>query len=411
MKLEVLRSIRDIDAAAWDALIGDGCPFFEHAFLAAAEDSGCVDSPLNHPSASLAGGLVPPSASRSTPGRTGWAPRHLLLRVEGRPVAAAAAWAKDNSNGEFVFDWAWADAAARAGLQYYPKLIIASPFSPVGGPRMHLGDERDPLRRAELQRALAQGSLEVAQAEGMSGVHWLFVTPEESIALEAVGLETRHTVQFHWQRGVSAPAETDFEGFLSRFNSKKRNQIRRERREVAAAGVRLRVLTGDALEPGHAPLLWSLYTATVDKFVWGQRYLNQAFFERLLATWGRNLLLVLAERGGVVVGGTINGAKGGVMYGRYWGALADIPFLHFEVCSYAGIEHCLAHGFTRFEAGAGGGGHKYGRGFDPVVTRSAHLIFHRGLDRAVREFVREERAGLRRELEAMEGKRLQPAVG
>lgn len=385
MNVEVLRSIHAVDAAEWDALVGDGCPFFEHAFLAAVEDAGCVG-----------------------PG-TGWAPRHLLLREGDRAVAAVAAWEKRNSNAEFVFDWAWADAAARAGIGYYPKLLIAAPFSPVGGARMHLGGERSPERRAELQGALARASVELARREGMSGVHWLFLEPDEALALSAAGLEARHTVQFHWRR---TPADgADFETFLGRFNSKKRHQIRRERREVAAAGVTTRVLTGDALGPELAPLLFALYTSTVDKFVWGQRYLNAAFFERLLATWRKNLLLVLAERDGQVVGGTINGAKNGVLYGRYWGGLADIPFLHFEVCSYAGLDHCLRNGFTRFEAGAGGGSHKYGRGFEPVVTRSAHVLFHPGLDRAVRQFLRDEREALRRELIAMEGERLEPAVG
>jgi predicted N-acyltransferase len=390
MNVDVLRSIHAVDAATWDALVGDGCPFFEHAFLAAVEDAGCVG-----------------------PG-TGWAPRHLVLREGGRAVGAVAAWEKRNSNAEFVFDWAWADAAARAGIPYYPKLVIAAPFSPVGGARMHLGDETSPDRRRERQRALAGASVELARREGMSGVHWLFVTPEESEVLDEVGLEARHTVQFHWRRGAGETRDDgtgDFEAFLGRFNSKKRHQIRRERREVAAAGVTTRVLTGDALGPEMAPLLWSLYTSTVDKFAWGQRYLNAAFFERLLTTWRRNLLLVLAERDGQIVGGTINGAKNGVLYGRYWGGLAEIPFLHFEVCSYAGIDHCLRNGFTRFEAGAGGGSHKYGRGFDPVLTRSAHVIFHPGLDRAVRQFLREEREALRRELEAMEGKLLEPAVG
>jgi predicted N-acyltransferase len=383
MNVDVLRSIHAIDAETWDALVGDGCPFFEHAFLAAVEDAGCVG-----------------------PG-TGWAPRHLVLREAGRAVGGVAAWEKRNSNAEFIFDWAWADAAARAGLAYYPKLVIAAPFSPVGGARMHLGGERSPERRRALQRALAEASVQLARSEGMSGVHWLFVEPEEAEALDAAGLEARHTVQFHWKRGGA----TDFDAFLGRFNSKKRHQIRRERREVAAAGVTTRVLTGDALGADLAPLLFSLYTSTVDKFVWGQRYLNAAFFERLLATWRRNLLLVLAERDGQIVGGTINGAKNGVLYGRYWGGLAEIPFLHFEVCSYAGIDHCLRHGFTRFEAGAGGGSHKYGRGFEPAVTRSAHVIFHPGLDRAVRQFLREEREALRRELEAMEGKLLEPAMG
>lgn len=370
MELRVLSRIGEIDPATWDALVGaDGCPFFEHAFLDAVESARCVG-----------------------PG-TGWAPHHLVLVEGGRPVAAAAAWVKTNSNAEFVFDWAWADAAARAGIPYYPKLVVAAPFSPVGGRRMHLG----PSPRPELRAALAEASLEVARRAGMSGVHWLFVEPDEALALAETGFEIRHTLQFHWQ---AREGERSFDDFLGRFDSKKRHQIKRERRLVREARVTTRVLTGDDLSPERAPLLHELYTSTVDKYFYGQRYLNLDLFETLLKTWRQNLMVVLAEQEGRVLGGAINAAKSGVLYGRYWGALVDMPFLHFEVCSYAGIEWCLGRGFQRFEAGAGGGAHKHGRGFDPVVTRSAHRLFHPGLDRAVRAFVREEREAIDRALRA-----------
>jgi predicted N-acyltransferase len=375
MDIRILRSITEIDAATWDALVAGGTPFFDHAFLHAMERAGAVG-----------------------PG-TGWAPRHLVLTESGRPVAACAAWEKRNSNAEFVFDWSWADAAARAGIPYYPKLLVAAPFSPVGGPRMHLGSVTDPARCAVLRAALAEAAVEHARASGLSGVHWLFVTPDEALTLSEAGYAIRHTVQFHWSR---RPGEATFADFLGRFDAKKRHQIRRERRLVAEAGVTTRVLTGDAVTADLAPLLWRLYAATVDKFAWGQRYLNEAVFEALLGTWRENLLIILAERDGEVVGGTINGARGGVMYGRYWGALADVSCLHFEVCSYAGVEHCLRAGFERFEAGAGGGGHKYGRGFDPVVTQSAHRIFHPGLHRAVAQFVEAERRALADELASLE---------
>jgi predicted N-acyltransferase len=374
MKARTLHSIDAIDAATWDALVAGGSPFFDHAFLRAMEATGAVG-----------------------PG-TGWAPRHLLL-VEGEtPVAACAAWEKRNSNAEFVFDWAWADAAARAGIPYYPKLVVTAPFSPVGGARMHLGAAGDAERRGVLRAALAEAALESARSAGMSGVHWLFVAPEEAETLAGTGYALRHTVQFHWSR---RPGEATFADFLGRFDAKKRHQIRRERRLVAEAGVTTRVLTGDALTPALAPLLWRLYTATVDKFVWGQRYLNAAVFETLLETWRENLVVVLAERGGEVVGGTVNAARGGVMYGRYWGALADVDCLHFEVCSYAGVEYCLQAGIDRFEAGAGGGGHKYGRGFDPAVTVSAHRIFHPGLHRAVAAFAEEEKRAIAAEFSTL----------
>jgi predicted N-acyltransferase len=375
MHAERLDSIHEVAAEQWDALVGPGCPFFEHAFLSSLEDAGCVGPD------------------------TGWTPAYRVVRATptGAPVGAVAAWVKDHSHGEFIFDWAWADAARRAGVRYYPKLLVAAPFSPVGGARFLVHGSEAPEQVRE--RLLAALRLQV-ETEALSGLHVNFVTADEERALEQRGLAVRHTVQFQWTNDGYA----DFEAFLSRFDSKRRNQIRRERRRVREAGVQLRVLEGDALGPEHAPLAWDLYVQTVDKFSWGRRYLNRRFFELLFERFVHRLVLVVATREGQVVGGTVNVRKGDVLYGRYWGGRDDIPDLHFEVCSYAAIEACIERGIRTFEAGAGGGEHKWGRGFLPTIIRSAHTLVHPGLDRAVRAFLEQERAGVDAQVESVEGR-------
>ena len=375
MLVERLESMSAVPAAEWDAVVGPGCAFFEHAFLKCMEDAGCVGP------------------------ETGWLPAYRVVRPApgAAPIGAVVAWIKHHSHGEFIFDWAWADAARRAGLRYYPKLLVAAPFSPVGGARFltHGATAPDQVRA----RLLADLRTQVDEAS-LSGLHVNFVTADEAEVLEAAGLAVRHTVQFQWTNDDYG----DFDAFLARFDSKRRNQIRRERRRVREAGVRVRVVEGDALGPEHAAVAWDLYVSTVDKFSWGRRYLNRRFFELLVERFAHRLFLVLAERDGEVVGGTVNVRKGDTLYGRYWGGRDDIPDLHFEVCSYAAIEACIARGIRTFEAGAGGGEHKWGRGFLPTVIRSAHALSHPGLDRAVRAFLTEERAGVAAELEAVDGR-------
>ncbi len=372
LSIEVRDSLTDIEPAAWDALIGDdGSPFFEHAFLHALEVSGCVGE------------------------GTGWGPRYVIARRGERLVGALAVYRKDDSYGEFIFDWAWADAAHRAGLPYYPKLICAAPFSPVGGRRIHVA----PGEGDEVAAALIQGARVAVVQEPATGLHFLYVTESEADRLEALGFVIRHTHQFQWTNAGYAT----FDDFLARFRSKRRNQIKRERRQVAEAGVTTRVVTGDAIDDAAIEQAWLLYRSTVDKFFWGRRYLNRRFFDLLGRDWRDRLVLIFAERDGEVVGGTVNAAKAGVLYGRYWGCREDIRNLHFEVCSYAGIELCIERGWQRFEAGAGGGGHKYGRGFLPRITRSAHEILLPGLDDAVARAVAHEKEQLAAELASLEG--------
>ncbi|MEZ4436589.1 MAG: GNAT family N-acetyltransferase [bacterium] len=377
LTVEIRDTLADITADAWDALVGpDGCPFFEHAFLRSMERAGCVG-----------------------PG-TGWSPRYVIARRGGDPVGALAMYRKDDSYGEFIFDWAWADAAHRAGMPYYPKLLVAAPFSPVGGRRFLVPRDEAP----EVREALLVGAREMVAREPATGLHLLYVTEEEADFLERRDFVVRHTYQFHWQNEGYAT----FDDFLERFRSKRRNQIKRERRQIEESGVTTRVIEGDAIDDHAIDLAWRFYHTTVDKFFWGRRYLNRELFRLLAETWRDRLVLIVAEKDGEVVGGTVNAQKAGVLYGRYWGAQEDIRNLHFEVCSYAGIELCIARGWRRFEAGAGGGGHKYGRGFLPQVTYSAHEILLPGLDEAVRRAVEHEKRQLAAELAGMEGDLLKP---
>lgn len=371
VNVEIRHSLEAVAPAAWDAVVGDGCPFFEHAFLRALETSGCVG----------------PS--------TGWHPRYVLLRRGRDLVGALPLFRKEDSYGEFIFDWGWAQAAQRVGLPYYPKLVVAAPFSPVGGARFLLA----PGEGDDARGRLLDAARDVARREPASGLHLLFVTDEEERFLAARGLAVRHTHQFQWHNA----GYRDFDAFLERFRSKRRNQIRRERRRVRAEGVQIRVLEGEAIGPREIAHAWRFYVSTVDKFFYGRRYLNRTFFETLGHTFRHRLQLVFGERDGEVLAGALNVVKPPVLYGRYWGAAEEVPNLHFEVCSYAGIEAAIERGLARFEAGAGGGEHKFGRGFLPVVTRSAHEIYLPPLDRAVRDFLARERVALAAELAGAAG--------
>jgi hypothetical protein len=361
--LRILPSLHEVPRAAWDALVDEeGSPFLEWTFLAALEDSGSA-----------------------VPGR-GWHPRHLTLWRGSRLVAAAPAYLKDDSNGEFVFDSAWATAAERAGLRYYPKLVLTVPFTPATGRRVLVapGEDRR-VREAELYAA----AQEYARAEGLSGVHVHFPTEAELPVLEAQGFAVRLGVQYQW-RNVGYRT---LEDFLARFHSKRRNQLRRELRAPAAAGIEVRTLRGDALAEVDADTVWRLYVSTVDKYPWGQRFLTPAFFAHMLARFRHRCEWVEARREGRLVAGAFNLAGPRVLYGRYWGCFEEHPFLHFNVCLYHPVAEGIARGLERFEPGAGGE-HKLTRGFEPQLTYSAHLLLHPGLDRAVRGFLAHERAAV-----------------
>ncbi|MBN1208347.1 MAG: N-acetyltransferase [Myxococcaceae bacterium] len=364
LTLRVHRAISELPRGAWDGLLDEAAtPFLEWTFLAALEESGSA---------------VP---------ERGWHPRHLTLWRGSRLVAAAPAYLRDDSDGEFVFDGAWATAAGRVGLRYYPKLVLAVPFTPATGRRVLVAPGED---RATREAELYAAALEYARAEGVSGLHVLFHTEEEAAGLEAAGFALRLGVQYQWRN----EGYRTLEDFLGRFHSKRRNQLRRELRAPATQGITLRTLRGEALAELDPDELFRLYASTVDKYPWGRRLLTPAFFARLLATFRHRCEFVEALRGGRRVAGAFNLVGPDVLYGRYWGCLEEHPFLHFNVCLYHPLQDAISQGLRRFEPGAGGE-HKLTRGFEPRITYSAHLLLHPGLDRAVRAFLLQEQAAVR----------------
>jgi uncharacterized protein len=360
------RSIRELGEDAYRALTDERTPpFLRFEWLDALERTGCV-----------------------TPKR-GWMPMHLAIHTQGELVAAAPAYVKGNSEGEFVFDHAWARfAEAELGIAYYPKLIVAVPFTPATGPRLLVrpGTQREPLVTV-FCRALAA----VCKEGKLSSAHVLFPHAEEAAGYEAAGLLARHGLQYHWQN----PGYASFDDFLARFASKKRNQIRRERRELEDRGIVLEVLSDKTLGPEQADFVYDFYVATVDKFPWGRRYLNRAFFEQVMSSMPEALHVVAAsERGSRRrLGGAFNLLGKERLFGRYWGALADVPFLHFNVCFYKGIEEAIERRLGGFEPGAGGE-HKVARGFEPTVTHSAHHLADPRLRDAVGRHLVGERAAV-----------------
>ncbi|MCS6931389.1 MAG: GNAT family N-acetyltransferase [Acetobacteraceae bacterium] len=362
-------AIAEIAPAEWDACAGEGNPFVSHAFLSAVEDSG------------------------STGPGSGWAPRHAVLRdASGRVVACAPGYLKAHSWGEYVFDQGWARALEGAGGRYYPKWQICVPFSPVPGPRLLLrpGAGVSPT-------AFAAVLAEATERIGVSSCHVTFCTEAEWRAFGEAGWLQREGMQFHWRNACYA----DFEAFLAALSSRKRKQIRRERRGAATSGLAFRTVLGSEAPPALWAAFHRFYLATVDKR-WGAAYLTPRFWPLLGQRLGDRVVLMLAERDGEPVAGALNLRGADALYGRNWGAVVEAPFLHFELCYYRAIEYAIAHGIPRVEAGAQGE-HKIARGYLPVPTFSAHWLRHAGLRRAVAEFLRREREALAAERDALAG--------
>jgi predicted N-acyltransferase len=349
----IARGVTAIDAGQWDALTDGRDPFLSHGFLAALEESGSVG-----------------------PG-TGWSPAPILVEEEGRPVAAAPAYLKSHSQGEYVFDHGWADAYQRAGGAYYPKLQVAVPFTPVPGRRL-LGSRPQQLLAA-LETVVVQN--------GLSSAHITFLDEADAAQCDARGWLIRDGLQYHWfNRGY-----VSFDDFLATLASRKRKQIRKERK-AAAAGVEFVTLLGDEIGPAEWDAMWVFYQDTGAR-KWGHPYLTRAFFDRIAQTMGDRLLLFLALRDGRPIAGALNLIGERALYGRYWGTTADVPFLHFELCYYRAIDWAIAHGLAEVQAGAQGE-HKLARGYEPVRTFSAHYIVHDGFREAVADFLARERAGV-----------------
>lgn len=359
-ELELLGGVREVPREAWNALVGEGSPFLEWEWLASLEESGALGR------------------------RSGWTPCPLVAREGGRLVAACPLYLKAHSEGEFVFDHGWAEAAERAGIAYYPKLLVGVPFTPVTGGRLLTAPE---VERAAWLPRLAAGLRELCRAHALSGVHVNFCLDDEGAALAEAGFLPRLGLQYHW----SNSGYGELQDFLARLRSKRRNQIARERRTLAARGVAIETHAGDDIPEDAFGALFDLYSSTVDKHPWGRRYLNRRFFELLRQRFRSRLHLVLAREAGRIVAGAINVRKAGVLYGRYWGALREIRNLHFEICYYRAIEHCIDEGLQRFEPGAGGD-FKQMRGFDAIPTRSLHFLAEPRLHHAVARFLDAERA-------------------
>ncbi|MBS7704006.1 GNAT family N-acetyltransferase [Chelatococcus asaccharovorans] len=334
-------------------------PFISHAFLRSLEESGCVAP------------------------RTGWAPAHVLVHnAEGLLVAAAPAYAKSHSQGEYVFDHAWADAYERAGGDYYPKIQVSVPFTPATGRRLLIRAGQD---RATASAALVTGLRAVRDRIGASSIHATFLPRDEWQTLGAAGFLQRIDRQFHWaNEGYGT-----FDDFLDSLASRKRKTIRRERRDALSPGMTIHQLTGAAITEAHWDAFFAFYQDTGSR-KWGRPYLNRRFFSLIGEAMADRILLVMAERAGRLIAGAINFIGDDALYGRNWGAIEDHPFLHFEVCYYQAIDFAIARGLRRVEAGAQGE-HKLARGYRPVLTYSAHDIADPALRRAVAHFLEQER--------------------
>jgi predicted N-acyltransferase len=370
-EVSIVEGITKIPRDDWDAVLAaDDSPFLEWDWLAAMEKSG--------------------SAVRAT----GWAPYHIVIR--GRPgkktVAACPLYLKSHSMGEFVFDHGWADAAASAGISYYPKLLVGVPFTPHTGRRILTAPGEN---RAALMELLAGALAAICTDNKLSGVHVNFCAEDEVAPLAAAGFLERHGYQYHWHN----PGFRTFDDYLGRFRHKRRTAIRHERAAVAEAGVTTRLYAGDEIPDSIFPTMYQVYLSTIEKLYWGRQYLSEEFFGELRQHFKRHLRFFAAQRAGKIVAGAICLEKAGVLYGRYWGCFRHIRFLHFDVCYYAGIEHAIAAGLTRYEPGAGGE-YKWLRGFDPARTRSMHFITHAGLRKAIADFLRRERREIARWIDA-----------
>jgi hypothetical protein len=371
LELRVVPGMHEVPSEAWDGLLGPtSSPFVEHAWLELLEETGCVGR------------------------RTGWTPAHLTIwRGRGERatlVAAAPAYLKGHSEGEFVFDWSWAEFAERIGVQYYPKLVIAVPFTPVTGDRVLVARGED---RAAMTALVASAVRELCKTVGASSAHVLFPREQEAKAWAAAGYLQRDGFQYHWFR----QGARTFDDYLARFTSKQRNQIKRELRTVRDAGVSVETLPPEGHTAEVARTMHAFYKSTIEKHgMWGRLYLNERFFVRVTERFRDRLAWVVARdtQSANLVAGAFNVARGAALYGRYWGTCVDIPNLHFVVCYYAGVAHCLERGIDVFEPGAGGE-HKKPRGFVPTLTRSAHWLADGRMRAAIAAWLERESARVR----------------
>ncbi|MET0408520.1 MAG: GNAT family N-acetyltransferase [Hyphomicrobium sp.] len=361
--VNLVSSIATLDAEQWDACANPEPatfnPFVSHAFLKALEDSRTVGR------------------------QTGWLPRHLVINDDAGNISAAApAYVKSHSQGEYVFDHGWADAYMQAGGRYYPKLQIAVPFTPVPGPRLLV---KPGVRANSDEQVLAAASVEVARQGGLSSVHLTFLDAAVASRLKALGFLIRVGQQFHWQNQGYAT----FDDFLATLASRKRKAVRKEREAALAPGIAIERISGKDITEDHWDAMFAFYVDTGNR-KWGRPYLNRTFFSLLGETMAGRCLLVFAKREGRYIAGALNLIGGDCLFGRYWGTIEHHPALHFEICYYQAIDYAITHNLPRVEAGAQGE-HKLARGYLPVETHSAHWIADPSLRRAVERFLLQER--------------------
>jgi predicted N-acyltransferase len=367
--------IGEVDAAAWDALDHGPSPFLRHGFLAALE------------------------ASRSIGGRSGWTPAYLTAHDGGRLVGAVATFVKTHSYAEYIFDFGWASAASRAGVPYYPKLVVAAPMTPATGRRLLLARDLDAGDRAAVRKALVAGVRAVADEADCSSIHWLFCTADEQDALAGLGFTPRASFQYHWRN----QGWGSWDDFLGALKSRKRKQLRKERERVHAVCEPVAWVPGGAAPVDLLDDLDRWYRSTVDAHG-GSDYLRPGFFHEVAKRLGDTVQIAeVRAKGGARIAGAIffeTPGPGGALYGRYWGADQHVELLHFETAYYAGIDRCCARGTPLFEAGAQGE-HKLLRGFLPSPTYSAHWLRHPGLAAAIDDFCQREARAVTREIEEL----------
>lgn len=361
MQVRVQDSLASIEAADWNGLNSRGNPFLRHEFLLALEQTGCLGE------------------------EHGWYPRYFTVHSEdGALLGACPAYIKTNSYGEFVFDWSWAEAYEQHGLQYYPKLVVSVPYTPVTGRRLLTAND---CSQEEVATLLIAAVHQYAGDEKLSGVHWLFPLDEDRALLEkAPATQLRNDCQYHWHNRDYA----DFDAFLADCTAKRRKTIKRERRSVIEQDLRIEVRSGDSLSEAEWSTVCTLYTSTFDR-KWGEASLSEAFFQQAGRTMGESFVIVFAYDSDGVAACAVMLRDEETLYGRYWGCFRQYRNLHFETCFYQGIEYCIKHSLKRFEPGAQGE-HKITRGFRPTLTWSAHRLFHEGFSQAIGRYLDEERA-------------------
>ncbi len=373
-RIELRDGLADVDPSAWDALTGGTEPFLRHAFLEGLERHDCLGRQF------------------------GWFPQHVLIFRDEALVAAAPAYAKTNNYGEFVFDFAWEGAWRQHGMSYYPKLVVAVPYTPATGPRLLVHPEAPDFDR--LRTLLLHALITHGRELNASGVNVLFPNQDDLEVTRAMDLPERMGCQYHWTNAPEAGGYADFDDFLAALSSKKRKNIRRERRRVAEAGVAFRTLTGATGSPADWARFHRFYVDTFEKHM-GIPTLSEAFFVETAAALGDQVVLFEAQRGTETIAAALCYRNHDTLFGRFWGCTEDLADLHFETCYYQGIDFCIREGLGRFEPGAQGE-HKIPRGFLPTPTWSAHAILTPGFEQPVRGFCEREATMMRAQCEHLQ---------